>query len=483
MIRAVLFDLDGVLIDAVEWHYLALNRALTLFGYPIRSDEHTALYNGLPTSVKLELLSQRRGFPRSLHPFVNEMKQHYTKQIISTSCSPNVQTSAMLRHLKAQGYKLAVASNSVRSTVDLILDKLAIRDLFDVTLSNQDVKNPKPSPDIYLQCIELLGVETEECLIIEDALPGIQAARQVTPHVVIVKGPEEVSLERILQHIENFNGRDRVKEPNPSPSPKLIPGVLEIVVPMAGMGQRFSAAGFEKPKPFIEIFGKPMIQWVVDNIRPLQQEAHFTFLCNEKHIAEVESRRLLEESAPGCSIVSVPSVTQGAACTVCLAMDQLDLEEPLLIANSDQWVELNIDNFLFSATRSPCDGMILTFPATDKKWSYAKVDSEGRVVQVAEKNPISPHATAGIYYFKKGRYFFEAAKAMIRQEIRTNGEFYVCPVYNELISRGLDIRLYPIDPALMHGLGTPEDLELFIRWNLACAGRAAVSLGSFTHYV
>jgi HAD superfamily hydrolase (TIGR01509 family) len=177
MIKAILFDLDGVLVDAVDWHYIALNRALSLFGYEIKPNEHHSIYNGLPTAVKLDLLTQRNEFPKSLHSFVNQMKQIYTHQVIATSCTPDVKLTSLLRHLKDQGYLLAVASNSIRSTVEMMLKKKAIFDLFDVVLSNEDVVKPKPDPEIYQKCLKMLGVTRDECMIVEDSLPGIQAAR------------------------------------------------------------------------------------------------------------------------------------------------------------------------------------------------------------------------------------------------------------------------------------------------------------------
>jgi dTDP-glucose pyrophosphorylase len=172
----------------------------------------------------------------------------------------------------------------------------------------------------------------------------------------------------------------------------------------------------------------------------------------------------LTAAVPGCRVIAVPRATEGAACTVLLASDLLPPAHPLLIANSDQWVDFSVDEYLGRAWVGNHDGAILTFPASDIKWSYARVDGEGRVVEVAEKKPISPHATVGIYYFKRTADFLEGAKEMIRRDIRTNGEFYVCPVYNELVRRGLDIRIHGVSAAQMHGLGTPEDLQAFQSW-------------------
>ena len=232
---------------------------------------------------------------------------------------------------------------------------------------------------------------------------------------------------------------------------------------MAGLGTRFQAAGYVKPKPFIDVFERPMIQWVIENVSPSTANPHFTFICNETQLRENGIEKDLKNLSPDSSIVTVPATTEGAACTALLAMDSINPEAPLLIANSDQWVDTSIDQFL--AKTEGCDGLIMTFPASDKKWSYAKVNAKGLVTEVAEKNPISSHATVGIYYFRKAKFFFEAAQSMIRKNIRVNNEFYVCPVYNELIQQGKRIEICEIPETAMYGLGTPEDLQSFLAKN------------------
>lgn len=463
MIKGIIFDLDGVLVDAVDWHYLALNKALSMFGYTISRSEHGLLYNGLPTAVKLELLSQRRGLPRKLHPLINSLKQKFTHQMIASSCMPEIKVSAILRHLKAQGYRLAVASNCIRSSVELFLERLAIREYFNVILSNEDVTHPKPDGEIYCRCIDLLGLTPRETLVIEDSLPGIQAARVSGANLLIVTGTEEVTLDRILKQVYEVNANhrsDRSGVPGQHLSP---PRQLEVIIPMAGLGQRFAAAGYQQPKPLIEVGGKPMIQRVVENVCPRKREAHFTFICNSQHLIDHDLESLLQTIAPGCSIVKIPSVSEGAACTVLLAIEHLNPLSPLMLVNSDQCIDASIDDFLDCALSVQVDGLIMTFEAGDKKWSFAEVNAEGRVIRVAEKVPISRHATVGIYFYREARQFLDGAMDMIRKDLRTNGEFYVCPVYNEIIAKGHDVRIYEIPAGAMHGLGTPEDLDSFLQ--------------------
>lgn len=239
---------------------------------------------------------------------------------------------------------------------------------------------------------------------------------------------------------------------------------MKIVIPMAGRGSRFEKAGFTDPKPLIDVKGKPMIQRVIENIA---LPAEYIFLVLQEHLEKYELARLLPEFCGDnkCTIVPVDSVTEGAACTVLLAKDLINNNEELLLANSDQLVNCsrswNPKEFLQTMRVLNADGGILTFEATESKWSFAKLDEIGRVTEVAEKKPISTHATVGIYYFKSGRLFVTGAEKMIEKNIRTNNEFYVCPVYNELIAMNKLILSHPVSK--MCGIGTPEDLEIYLK--------------------
>jgi len=201
-IKAVIFDLDGVLVDATEWHYEALNRALGLFGYNIARYEHLTTYNGLPTRKKLEMLSVEKGFPRGLHSLVNKIKQKYTREEILRSCTPVFEKEFMVHQLKRDGFKLGVCSNSIRESVELMLRGSGIWDLFDVVLSNEDVKQSKPDPEIYLMACERLGVKPQETLIVEDAPHGIEAARRSGAFLCEVSGFNEVDHARVKRALE-----------------------------------------------------------------------------------------------------------------------------------------------------------------------------------------------------------------------------------------------------------------------------------------
>lgn len=200
-IKAVIFDMDGVLIDAKEWHYEALNRALALFGYEISRYDHLVTYDGLPTAKKLEMLSMEKGMPRRLHSFINELKQQYTVDKIFTDCHPVFAHEYALSMLKKEGYRIAVASNSIRHTIELMMKKSNLAGYLDFFLSNQDVTKPKPDPEIYQTAVSRLGLEPQECVVVEDNHNGIQAAKAAGTHVMEVTTVYDVNYSNIKKHI------------------------------------------------------------------------------------------------------------------------------------------------------------------------------------------------------------------------------------------------------------------------------------------
>lgn len=238
--------------------------------------------------------------------------------------------------------------------------------------------------------------------------------------------------------------------------------MLNIVVPMAGAGSRFAKAGYKDPKPLIPVRGVPMIRLVIENLRP-QEDHRFIFVVQREHDMRYGLRDKLKTWAGSATeVVAIDGLTEGAACTVLKAQGLIDNDEPLMIANSDQWVDINIDDYLRSA--QAFDGFIMTMSANDPKWSYVGFDDAGRVCRVVEKTVISSEATVGIYNYRRGRDFVRAAHAMIAANERVNGEFYVAPVYNRLIAEGGTIGIYNVGSEAngMYGLGIPADLELFL---------------------
>ncbi|MCA3174214.1 MAG: HAD family phosphatase [Burkholderiales bacterium] len=203
-IKAVLFDMDGVLIEAKEWHYEALNRALDLFGMPISRFDHLTTFDGLPTRKKLEMLSLERGLPEQLHEFINEMKQQYTMELVHTQCKPVFVHEYALSNLKARGYKLAVCSNSVRNTVESMMQKAGLYSYLDYMVSNEEVRRGKPDPEMYLNAMSYFKLLPEECLVVEDNENGIKAARASGAHLLVVKNTTDTNIENILGAIERI---------------------------------------------------------------------------------------------------------------------------------------------------------------------------------------------------------------------------------------------------------------------------------------
>ena len=233
---------------------------------------------------------------------------------------------------------------------------------------------------------------------------------------------------------------------------------------MAGRGSRFKSNGFDTPKPLIPIHSIPMIRLVIDNLKP-KSGVKFIFLCLREHVEKFGLRKKFQDWAPGSEIVIVDKVTKGAACTVLLAKDLINNNHPLMIANSDQWIDFEIDLYLDEISDRDSKGTIMTMKANDPKWSYTKVSEKGYVTSVVEKEVISDEATVGIYNFKYGSDFVDSALEMIEKDKLVNGEFYVAPVYNEMINKGMLVDIYNIGEVGngMYGLGTPNDLNNFIK--------------------
>lgn len=202
MIKAILFDLDGVLVNMPEGHYEALNRTLGYFGVEITREEHQNYFNGLPTRKKIEELERQGRLPVGLKEFINAVKQKHTKEIIPKYCVPDYSKIILLKHLKKKGYKLSCCSNSVKETLHLMLKSAQIFDYFDLVIGNDQISKPKPDPEIYLKTFEILSLRPEECIIIEDAPHGIAAAKQSGAHVVEVKGTQDVDIS-LFKHLLN----------------------------------------------------------------------------------------------------------------------------------------------------------------------------------------------------------------------------------------------------------------------------------------
>ena len=453
--KLVIFDLDGVLIDSKDLHYKALNYALEEIDYKyiISYQEHLSRYDGLNTRKKLSMLTKEKGLPQESHETVWQLKQEQTFKMLENLPVNNNAINIML-YLKSKGWKIAVASNSIRETIIKSLHGIKVLHLVDYIVSNEDVWHPKPHPEMYWKCMVALDAFPKDTIIIEDSHIGRQGALNSGANLYPIKDSYDLNDTIFIEFIERFEKKERTgKVPWKNKE-------MNVLIPMAGAGSRFAQAGYTFPKPLIEVNGKPMIQVVVEN---LNIDAHYIFLVQKDHYEKYNLKQLLNLIAPDCDIVIVDGMTEGAACTTLLAEHLIDSEKPLLMANSDQYVEWDSNEALYEFSASNADGGILSFKATHPKWSFAKTGEDGFVSEVAEKNPISDNATVGIYYWKHGSDYVKYANQMIGKNVRTNNEFYVCPVFNEAIQDGKKVRLKMIDK--MWGIGTPEDLNYFLENN------------------
>lgn len=443
-IKLIIFDLDGVLIETKKLHYEALNIALSEIDpkYCISIDEHLLKYDGLSTLKKLNILTSEKNLDKNLYDKICKIKQEKTLDLLDYFIFPSKEN--LFKELSKK-YKIAIASNSIRPTIKKIIEKLGIAEYIDRYYSNEDVKNPKPHPEIYMRAMLDFNMSPKETLIVEDSSIGRKAANESGAFLFGVKNPKDVVFNNIQKFIKGLNmDKNKWQDKN-----------MNVLIPMAGAGSRFEKAGYTFPKPLIEINGKPMIQIVVEN---LNVDANFIYIVQKSHRVKYNLDTVLNLITPNCLIFEVDGVTEGAACTTLLAKEKINNNQPLLIANSDQFVEWNSHNFFYQMESQDIDGGMLVFNSTHPKWSYAKIENN-IVTEVAEKNPISDIATVGIYYWKKGGDYVKYAEQMISENIRYNNEFYVCPVFNQAIKENKIFKTFKVDE--MYGLGTPEDLTNF----------------------
>lgn len=446
MIKCLLFDLDGVLVDTCNLHGDTFRQALwEIASISLNPQEHYREYNGLSTRAKLAKL----GLDKSIQEQVYQRKQELAGTLLEKECAPSERLIHMLEVLREKGYRVGCVSNCIRSTVTNVLDRLSVLSFFDVVVSNQDTENPKPAPDMYRLAMERLGTTPEETMIFEDSYVGLQAAVASGAHVHRVSSPNDITAEYVLSAKPNITQH------------------VNIVIPMAGNGSRFAQVGYKDPKPFIPVFGKPMISWVVQN---LGVDARYTFVIRKEFEETYAARDYLRTIAPDCQTVSIDKTTEGAACTVLLTEEHINNDNPLIIINSDQYIEFEgcptafkfIFDFLYSPSEKHLDGKISTFDGKrHPKWSYAKLGDDGIITEVREKDPFSEHATTGLYMWRRGSDFVRYANRMIQKNIRVNNEFYVVPVFNEAIADGKRIGICPC--TRMWGIGVPEYLDYFLQ--------------------
>lgn len=468
-IKCVFFDLDGVLFDGKAWHEEAFLGALQEV-HPIagiNQDYHHVYLDGLSTLQKLDHLREKFGLEEKYYDAIFQLKQKHTERLLVERLAPNKQLQHMLQMLRGRGLRLLCVSNSIYRTVQIALSKLGILYFFDGILSNEDARNPKPACELYLRAFLREKISPYEALIVEDSYYGRCAAFNSGAHVLPVVDTTDNTLAKIEYALDAIPRGLAVE-------PRCVR--VHVVIPMAGHGSRFVKAGYKDPKPFIPVLGKPMIQHVVENMMVEKQRYGFVdldvvvkpvfhFVAQEEHLQHYSLGEICDKLGVEYTINTVSKVTEGSACTILLAAEHYNNDEPMVSVNSDQWLDWDAAEFYRALLNPSYDGAISVFHQTDLsdiKWSYSALhDSAPYVRAVAEKEVISCWATTGVYGWKRGSDYVKYAQAMIDKNIRVNGEFYTCPVYNEAVGDGKKIR--NVLCRRLWGLGVPEDLQVFLR--------------------
>lgn len=446
-ITTFLFDLDGVLVDLCELHRKIFIKVFNDNNYvSIDSDFHDKFLEGLSTREKLKKIKTQLCIEID-EDLIYKKKQEYTLYELHnypfTSRIKNV-----LEWVKNQGIRIGVFTNSIRNTLDIVLKKLDILHLIEYSLSNEDVQKPKPSPSGYLKLMEIMNVTPSETLIFEDSLCGRTAAYESGAHVIPIVNSLDITVS-FLDHCRIY-----LKRP-------LSLSTLRIVIPMAGLGSRFQKDDYIIQKPFLPMIGgRQLWEEVVENLLPKEKDVREK---TDVHLIVRKDQMHLFKNKPNLYIHTVETLTEGPACTVLTLKNIINDDTPLIIGNSDQYLEWNSDEFLSTSLHPDYDGCISTFyhPCPDDlKWSYTSLCQDDMVKEVAEKKYIGPYATTGIYAWKKGSDYVKYAEKMIVYNDRVNNEFYVCPVYNYAIKDNKKIRI--LNCLKFWGVGIPKDYIDFI---------------------
>ena len=455
-INTIIFDLDGVLVDTKIIHFKSLNLAFDKANvrHQISFEDHLKYFDGLSTREKLSILEKKKIIKKKDIKKIVKFKNYFTNIELKKNVKYNKKIFNIFRKL-SKNYKLGIATNAIKKTLDICVKNLKIEKFLKSKISNEEINFTKPNPEIYLRSILILQSIPSQTLIIEDSPVGIEAASESGCNWIRVDSPDSLTLTIISNKIEELKKNNKTHNRSLWKDDK-----LNVLIPMAGSGQRFKDQGYAFPKPLIEVHGKPMIQWVLESINI---DANYIFIVQKEHVTQFNLSSVLKILKPDCKIIEIEKVTEGAACTTLLANKEINNSNPLIITNSDQFYQWNASKCMYNFTSKKVDGGMLTFNSYHPKWSYAKVDQDNYLMEVAEKKVISNNATVGFYYWRKGSDYVKYAEQMIKKNIRVNNEFYVCPVFNEALEDKKKFLISPVEE--MWGLGTPEDLNYFLNYS------------------
>lgn len=447
--KVLCIDLDGTMVDLKKVHKDCFNQAISEIAGPeftIREDEHLKIFDGKKSHEKLSLLNSLKAMPPDFNREIWRRKQELT-QLSLDNLEKDERLIEVFRELKEMGLRLACCSNSIRITIETALDRLGISEYFDLIVSNEDCISPKSHPEIFWLAMILFKALPEETLIIEDSPVGLMAAYRSGARVMRVKSPKELTMENIKEKLNMTEDK----------KPKWVDKDLNVLILASGKGSRFEEQGFSMPKPLVSVEGEPMIKVVIDS---LNIDANYIFVIRKEHNEKYNMGSMLNLICPGCRIIEVDKVTDGAACSALLAKEFINNNQKLIIANADQKPIFDSSEWLYSVQEQNLDGSVLTFENFSPKWSYVKNDKNGFVSEIAEKVVISNRASVGVYFWKNGADFVWSAEKMISEEKKVLNEYYLFPSMTELIEKDHKIKEYPVEK--MYGLGVPEDLREYL---------------------
>lgn len=444
--KLLLFDLDGVLVSTKELHFEAFNESLKKNDLKILSfQEHLNIYDGLSTRQKIDKYIELNNLKLNKEKIWSDKQKITAKKIFEYNFY-NQEIYDTFFKLKQDGYIICVCTNSIKETTESILKSLKIDCLINKYYCNENIKTPKPFPEIYWQPMIDFAIEPSNTYIFEDSPIGILSAKQSGANLVLIKNIKEIEYKNIIDKMND--------------SKKELPYIdINILIPMAGNGSRFQQAGYTFPKPLIDVNGKPMIQNVVDNFG---FRANFIFVVRKEHREKYNLDSLLSLIAPNCKIIEVDKLTEGAACTTLLAKEFINNDKELILANSDQYVNTDLISFLYNARNKNVDISYLCFDGSHPKFSFVKTDENGFIIEAAEKKPISNIANVGIYYWKTGADFVKYTEQMISKNIRTNGEFFNSPAVNEAIIDNKKANVQMVKHEDFWCTGDPESLQFYL---------------------
>lgn len=437
----ILFDLDGVLADTFDIQIEStLEAFLKVKGYKLSGKYHNLIGSTITTLKKLSILKNDNIINDNEINLIYKLK----KEIADTkfnNIKPDKDKICLFNYLKEKNCNIAVVTNGNKNSAKLILSKIGVLDKIDLLIANEDVINKKPHPEPYVRAISHFGGELNNYIIFEDSEVGIQSAKGTGVFVHKVNNYKDVNIPTInrINGIKNIN----------------------ILIPMAGLGSRFSKRGFKKIKPLIEVAGVPMIKKAIDSLN-IYGNYIFIVRCNE-NINEL--KKYLLEYKPGCKIVDVAHLTEGSASSCYLAKELINNDNELIITNCDQYLEWESENFLKETRDQNLDCCVLTYKSSSNKNSFIKVNEINNAEMIREKEVISDNALVGVHYFKKGSFFIESYEEIFNNKIKFKSEYYVSTVCDNMIKKDYKVGHIGMGKTeRYHSLGTPEDYFKFLKY-------------------